>query len=130
MRLTEVVDLGEGRTVVINELKVKTARNIMASMKLLEEIELKTLLTEQFDKVMALLDDCVKFPDGESLDDLTFSEIGLVKDGFIKVNQAFLDLAGIGVDLLKILSPSLTEPVADLSAEAMPTSSTTAGDSS
>lgn len=115
MRLQKLIKLDNKRTVTLRELRVKDARQLMAQAKDLEQLEIKTLLTERFDELAGLLGDCVQCPDGESIDDLSFSEVQLVKDGLIEVNAAFLELLG----LLGLARPS---PSADSTAPASPSS--------
>lgn len=128
MRLTKVIKLDDKRIVTLNELRVKDARQLMAQAKNLEQLEIRTLLTERFDEVFSLLGDCVQCPKGETLDDLSFSEVQRVKDGLLEVNAAFLDLLGLLGLSQAIRSPDSTEPVSPLLNEATPASPVTAGD--
>lgn len=128
MRLQKVIRLDDKRSVTLNELRVKDARHLMAQAKNLEQLEIRMLLSERFDEVASLLGDCVQCPKGETLDDLSFSEVQALKDAFLEVNAAFLDLLGLASLFKTIPSPDLTAPVSPLLNEATPASPVTAGD--
>lgn len=121
MRAQKVIPLDDSRAVTLNELRVKDARRVMAQAKALETVDVRLLLTDRFHEIAALLDDCLQMPDGESLDDLAFSEVLEVVDGLMEVNAAFLDLMGLaGLEKLapKTPSPTSTEPASPSSNEA------------
>lgn len=128
MRLQKVIKLDNKRSVTLLELRVKDARNLMAQAKNLEQVEIKALLTERFDEVAGLLGDCVTCPAGETLDDLSFSEVQQIKEGFLEVNAAFLDLLGLAGLFRAIPSPDSTAPASPLLREGIPVSPVTAGD--
>jgi hypothetical protein len=116
MRNQGIVDLGENRTVVVRELRVRDGRLLMASAVLIEQMTLVELLTNRFSEVVSLLDDSLQLPAGETLDDLTFSEVDQVKERWVEVNSPFLDLMGLALGLDPASpknqdSPSSTEPV-------------------
>jgi hypothetical protein len=116
MRNQGVVDLGENRTVVVQELRVRDGRLLMASAALIEQMTLVELLTNRFSEIVNLLDDSLQLPAGETLDDLTFSEVDQVKERWLEVNRSFLDLMGLAPGLAPASpknqdSPSSTEPV-------------------
>jgi hypothetical protein len=121
MRLQKIIKLDNKRAVTLRELRVRDARQLMAQAKNLEQMEIRVLLTERFDEIAGLLGDCVQCPDGETLDDLSFSEVQLVKDGLLEVNAAFLDLLGLMGLSQTIRSQHLTEPVSPLLNEATAT---------
>ena len=130
MRLQKVINLGgDGRAVIVNELRVRDARHIVAQAKALQDVDIKTLLGERFDEMVALLGDCVQMPEGKKPDDLSFSELQSVKDGLIEVNQGFLNLVGLTGLLETPLLPS-TEAAPSLSSADTAESATTDGDSS
>jgi hypothetical protein len=114
MRAQKVIPLGGSRSVTLNEMRVRDARKIMAQAKELDQVDIKSVLTERFDEVAALLGDCIVMPAGETLDDLSFSEVAPIIDGLMEVNVAFLDLLGMadlaGAAAQKILSATSTEP--------------------
>ena len=128
MRLQKVIRLDDKRSVTINELRVREARHLMAQAKNLEQLEIRMLLSERFDEVASLLGDCVQCPKGETLDDLSFSEVQTIKDAFLEVNAAFLDLLGLASLFRAIPSPDSTAPASPLLNEATPASPITAGD--
>lgn len=110
MRLQKVIALGDGRAVLLHELRVRDARHIMAQAKSLEQVDVEALLGERFDEVALLLDDCIQMPMGETLDDLSSSELDLVKAGLMEINAAFLALLGLAGLAPPTLSGILTEP--------------------
>lgn len=119
MRLQKTLSLGDNRSVTVLELRVRDARNIMAQAKELEQVDIRELLAERFDEVAALLNDCVRLPDAESLEDLSFSELETVKDGLLEVNASFLGLLGLAGQLPETPSDSSTGPVSSSSSEAI-----------
>ncbi|MDO8940906.1 MAG: hypothetical protein Q7U98_17260 [Methylicorpusculum sp.] len=110
MRNIKNIRLDDARQVTIQELRVKDVRRLMREAKALEDLDVKVLLTERFDELTPLLGDCLQLPAGETLDELSFSEITLIKSGFVEVNQDFLELMGL-VNALKTPSTTSTEPV-------------------
>jgi hypothetical protein len=121
MRHQKVITLDAARAVIINELRVRDARKVMAQAKGLEQIDIKLLLTERFDELVVLLGDCVQMPPEETLDDLSFSEVQMVTDGLIEVNRAFLDLLGlaglVAPNPLEAQQATSTAPASPLSSE-------------
>lgn len=118
MRNQGVVDLGANRTVVVKELRVRDGRRLIESAALIEQMTMVELLTNRFSEVVNLLDDSLQLPAGETLDDLTFSEVEQVKERWMEVNRPFLDLMGLALGLVPASlkspgsgSPSSTEPV-------------------
>lgn len=75
MRRQKIIPLDDGRSVTLNELRVRDARNIMAMAGMLEQVDIKDLFTHRFDELVGLLGDCVQMPKGETLEDLSFSEV-------------------------------------------------------
>ncbi|MGJ0489602.1 hypothetical protein [Methylobacter sp.] len=118
MRLQKVIPLDNTRSVVLNELNVRTGRQLLAQAKELENIDIKALLTDRFDEVVVLLGDCVVMPEGETIDDLSFSEIPDVIEGLMEVNESFLELMGLAIKPAPAIpSTDLTEPVSLSSSE-------------
>lgn len=129
MRTLKTVPLGNDKSVLVSELRVRDARNIMTKAKALQEADIKSLLTERFDELVDLLGDCIQLPAEMAFDDLSFSELESVKDALMEVNQAFLNLVGM-TGLLETLSPPLTEAAPSLLNEDTRESQTTDGSSS
>jgi hypothetical protein len=120
MRGQLVITLDDSRSVTLNELRVRDARKIMAQAKGLEQVDIKSVLNERFDEVCALMGDCIVMPEGETLDDLSFSEVSPIINGLMEVNASFLDLlglAGLAGAAQQILSPTSTEPALSSSSE-------------
>jgi len=118
MRAQKVIPLDDSRAVTLNELRVRDARKILAQAKNLEQVDVRELLGERFHEVGALLGDCIVMPDGETLDDLTFSEVGEVIEGLLEINRSFLDLLGLAGLAQKIPPAPSTAPAAPSSSEA------------
>lgn len=121
MRLQKTITLDENRSATIHELRVKDVRNIVAQVKSLDEADIRVLFSDRFDEMTGLLDSCLSLPDGESLADLTFSELNKIKDAVLEVNAAFLDLLGLAGLPMTIPSSSSTEPAPTSSSEDTPT---------
>ncbi len=125
MRLSKVVPLDENRVVTVYELRLGDVRKYIAKSKNLGDIDIKQLLTDEFEEVFDFFDELIQFKDtSETLDDLSFSEIPKIKDAFMEVNACFLDLIGQMIGLADLLgsknspvSESLIEPAQDSSAE-------------
>ncbi|MGR9051369.1 MAG: hypothetical protein ACU84J_01845 [Gammaproteobacteria bacterium] len=128
MRLQKTISLDADRSVTVRELRVNDARNIMAQAEGLKTFGVKELVTQRIDELSALLKDCIELPNGETLGDLTFSEVKEVKNALLEVNESFLDL--LGIRELVIQLQTSTNPAVGLSNEDTSTSPTTDGDSS
>ena len=128
MRLQKIISLDDKRSVTLNELRVRDARHLMSQAKNLEQMEIRTLLSERFDEVVSLLGDCVQCPKGETLDDLSFSEVQAIKESFLEVNAAFLDLLGLAGLFRQTPSPASTAPASPLLNEDIQAWPVTAGD--
>jgi hypothetical protein len=111
MRHSKVIPLDDSRAVTLNELKVSIARQLAASGTALKGVDVRAVLTDRFHEVAGLLGDCIVMPEGETLDDLAFSEVAEVIDGLLEINQAFLSLLGLaGLDR-QTLAALMAEPV-------------------
>lgn len=95
MRHTKTISLYDNRAVMVKELRVKDVRQLLAGFNTLENIDIKALLGPRFTEISELVAPFINFPKGETLDDLTGSELQLVLDGFMEVNANFLTLAGM-----------------------------------
>lgn len=118
MRLQKVIPLDETRSVVLNELNVRIGRKLLTQAKALENLDIKALLTDRFDEVVVLLGDCVVMPEGETIDDLSFSEVPDVIEALMEVNESFFELMGLAIKPAPATpSTDLTEPASPLSSE-------------
>jgi hypothetical protein len=97
MRNSKIITLDENRTVTVKELRVREVRNLLAGFTDLDKLDAAALFGPHFAEISALLEPFIIFPSGESLDDLSGSELTLVIDGLKKVNHDFLVLAGMTV---------------------------------
>jgi hypothetical protein len=95
MRLQKVIPLDNTRAVLLKELTVKIGRRILAQADNLNTADVKALLTDRFDEMVAMMGDCVVMPEGETIDDLAFSEVADVIEGLMEVNENFLGLLGL-----------------------------------
>lgn len=120
MRNIKNIKLDDNRSVTLLELRVRDVRRAMGEAKNLENISIDELIGERFNEVAHLLGDCVQLPEGETLEDLTFSEITAIKNAFIEVNTAFLDLMGLAGLFPLIPSATSIEPASSSSNEATP----------
>lgn len=119
MRNIKNVKLDAHRQATLQELRVRDVRRFLGEAKTLENISVQDLIGTRFHELPGLLGDCLQLPEGETLDDLSFSDIEQIKTGFIEVNAAFLDLLGLAGLLPQGLpSASLTAPVPSSSNEA------------
>ncbi|MGZ8181465.1 MAG: hypothetical protein ACXWT1_05870 [Methylobacter sp.] len=107
MRTQGLVDLGN-RTVKILEFRVRDARALLDCAKKYDQVDISGLLTDHFDELAQVLGDCIEMPQGETLDDLTFSEVILVKKALLEVNKDFLEI--LGLSLSPAHAPEQTEP--------------------
>jgi|GEM_PF-2283425 len=124
MRAQKVIPLGDNRAVVLNELRVRDARKLIAQIKELGQLNIVELITDRFAELEALLGDCIVMPDGERLDDLSAGEAVPVIEGILEVNASFLDLlALLGLlEWVPVTPPATsTEPVSSSSSEDTPT---------
>jgi hypothetical protein len=97
MRLEKTINLDENRAATIKELRVKDIRHLVSQFSTLSAVPMQDLLGERFAEANELLKDCITLPEGETLEDLTGSEIELISEAFLDVNTAFLKLiAGAG----------------------------------
>lgn len=118
MRLQKVIPLDETRSVVLNELNVRIGRKLLTQAKALENLDIKALLTDRFDEIVVLLGDCVVMPEGETIDDLSFSEVPDVIEALMEVNESFFELMGLAIKPAPATpSTDLTEPASPLSSE-------------
>lgn len=117
MRAQKVIPLGDSRSVILNELRVREARRILALSKELAGQDINELLTNRFDEIVLLLGDGIQMPPGESLEDLSGSELKDVIDGLLAVNASFLDLIGL------VSQPPMETPSATSTEPASPSSS-------
>lgn len=95
MRNSNVILLDEDRVVTIKELRVKDVRQLLSGFTDLDKLDMSVLLGKRFGEISKLIEPFVDFPKGESIDDLTGSELQQVIDGIKSVNNSFLILAGL-----------------------------------
>lgn len=110
MRAQKIITLDDSRAVTLNEMRVRDARKLLAQAKELENADVRALLSERFDEIAGLLGDCIVMPPGETLDDLSFSEMADIIEGLMEVNATFLDLLGLAGAGLKTPSTGSTVP--------------------
>ena len=95
MRNSKTINLDENRVITVQELRVKDVRQLISGFTDLDKLNVNALLGLRFAEIAALVKPFMTFPEGESIDDLTGSELQLVIEGFKQVNSPFLILAGL-----------------------------------
>jgi hypothetical protein len=109
MRLTKNVTLGPKRTATLRELRVGDVQNVFAQLQDIQTITIAELATTRLHDVVGLIGDCVECPPGETIEDLTFSEVAQLYQAFMELNAPFLRL--FPVNELLNLSPTNPLPV-------------------
>ena len=95
MRNEKIITLDENRTITVQELRVKDVRQLLSGFTDLDKLDMASLLGERFGGISKLIEPFIEFPEGETIDDLSGSELQQVIDGFKQVNIPFLILAGL-----------------------------------
>ena len=102
MRDSKTLDLGGtvGKLTVF-EVKVGRVRRLVADFKSSDNADILELFTTRFSDLEEVLQDFVTFQnEGVGIDDLAFSELELIKDALLEVNQSFLkivEMLGLGM---------------------------------
>ena len=96
MRDKKTVDLGDGRTVILHELRPKDVLKFMRSISHdLKNTEMLTLLTERLPQLLTLLEgENIVPPAGENLEDLSLSECEQVWTVFRKMHPMLFLVTG------------------------------------
>jgi hypothetical protein len=133
MRKQKTIKLSNSAAVTVLELRPRDIKHALGLTQGGANLDFEKLLTEDWDDAVAKLGGVIQ-ADGIELEDLSFSEIGEVKEAFMEVNAAFFDLIqGLGLNLAVAglrSNATLIAPASALSSEATETSSTTVGASS
>ena len=95
MRNANIIMLDENRVVTVQELRVKDVRQLLSGFTDLDKLDMAALLGKRFGEISKLIEPFIEFPEGETIDDLSGSELQQVIDGFKQVNIPFLILAGL-----------------------------------
>ncbi len=103
------MDLGDGRTVTLYELRPKDIRTFLTEFPQdLEKVDIKTLLTSHMPAILGLLEgECIIPPKGESLEELSLSEIATVWASYKEMHADFFGLAG---SLASLVTPPESLP--------------------
>lgn len=100
MRHIKTIPLDEKRNATVLELRPKDVRRLLGETKSLSSLEINDLFGDKFDNLLAIAGDLVKMPEGETVEDLSFSEIEEVREAMLEVNAGFLALlAKMGLNL-------------------------------
>ena len=129
MRLEKKIDLGDGRSVTVKELRIKDIRKIVIEGAALYDVGFLEMLTDGFDNVLHLFSDCIDLTSQE-IEDLSCSEVQAIYEAFKELNAFFFDqieFVGGAADFKPAIS---TGPASSSSDTATGTSSTTDGASS
>ena len=96
MRATKTVDLGEGRAVILHELRPKDVLRFLRSLSQdLKNTEMLTLLTERLPQLLTMLEwENIVPPAGENLEDLSLSECEQVWTVFREMHPMLFLVAG------------------------------------
>ena len=96
MRVTKTVDLGEGRAVILHELRPKDVLRFLRSLSQdMKNTEMLTLLTERLPQLLILLEwENIVPPAGENLEDLSLSECEQVWTVFREMHPMLFMVAG------------------------------------
>lgn len=147
MRQEQTIRLDETRTVTVRELRPRDVKRLMTMLNRAkkdgEEVgdilggfdPVNDLFGDHYEKLIGLLGECIIMPEGETVEDLGFSEIDSLIKPLKEVNTSFLSklkALGLNVELRKPqeLSETSTAAPSDSSSADTATSGTTAGDSS
>ncbi|MBF0402097.1 MAG: hypothetical protein HQL90_15200 [Magnetococcales bacterium] len=109
MRATKTVDLGEGRTVTLHELRPKDVLKFLRSLSQdLKNTEMFILLTERLPQLLTMVEgENIVPPVGEKMEDLSLSECEQVWTAFREMHPLLFMMAGemAKTALLSILQP-------------------------
>ena len=96
MRMTKTVDLGDGRTVILHELRPKDVLKFLRSLSQdLKNTDLLTLLTERLPQLLIMLEwENIVPPAGENLEDFSLSELEQVWTVFREMHPLLFVVAG------------------------------------
>ena len=135
MRHHKTLDLAPGRLVTVREMRVADVRHIFTQLShsALARAPIQELLGERWPELLALAGDSLTLPEGETLDDLSFSELDQIGAAWWELHQDFFGriealVRRLGVDPKRSLSS--IAPVSAASSADTPASGTTAGRSS
>ena len=112
MRNSNVITLDEDRVVTVKELRVSDVRRCLSGFTDLDKLDMSVLLGKRFHEISKLLEPFIEFPSGESIDDLSGSELMQVIEEFKRVNNPFLILAGLEPAAPKPEQPNSIETAA------------------
>lgn len=138
MRSLKSIDLGEGRTATVHELRVRDVRRVLA-LATPEQLArpVPELVREHLPELLDLLGETLALPAGECVDDLSLSECEAIGTAWWEMHARFFaPLAGLARQALAagLVPPSAmpgssTAPVSPVSSADIATSGTTAGPS-
>jgi hypothetical protein len=92
VRKQRAVDLGDSRSAVVRELRVRDMRLLLdriQDMQGLAQTPLTVLVRERLPELLALAADSLTLPEGTVLDDLSLSECEAIKDAWWGLHQGF-----------------------------------------
>ena len=94
MRESKIIKLDDDRQVKVKELRFKEVRFILKELAKNGEVDisLEEIFTTRLDEFEEVINSIVDFPSGETLDDMSFSELDLIYQGSKEVNPTFLAL--------------------------------------
>lgn len=135
MRHHKTLDLDPGRLVTVREMRVSDVRHLFAQLSHsdLSRAPIQELLAERWPELLALASDSLTMPEGETIDDLSLSELGQIASAWWELNKDFFGrIEGLaqrlGVNPTRLRSS--IAPASPASSADTPASGTTAGASS
>ena len=133
MRAVKAIDLGEGRSAILRELRVRDVRRVLALITPEQVAKpVPDLIREHLPELLDLLGDTLTLPEGESTDDLSLSECESIGTAWWEMHKRFFaPLAGLAQRALAAspgtMPPLWTAPVSSASSVATAMSGITAG---
>ena len=137
MRDVKAIDLGEGRSAVLRELRVRDVRRVLA-LATPEQLKrpVPELIREHLPELLDLLGESLTLPEGEATDDLSLSECEAIGTAWWEMHKRFFaPLVALAEKALAAagtpgMLPPSTAPASSASSADIATSGTTAGASS
>lgn len=93
MQASKTVSLGEGKDVVVHEMRVRDVRAAIDALPdEISGLSMRELIGKHLPNVLELLKPCIALPAGTTIDDLSLSEARQVGRAFMEVNPDFFAL--------------------------------------
>ncbi|WP_295446273.1 hypothetical protein [uncultured Thiodictyon sp.] len=124
MRRQTAIDMGDSRSAVVRELRVRDMRRILEraqDLQNLAEVPITELLSTHLPELLGLAADSLTLPPETSIDDLSVSEIVAIKDAWWALHADFFApvVALVKARLATTLDAPLTAPASPASRPGM-----------